>query len=275
MRRIAKYLHKHAKAKETPRQEWRLTRKLGLGTLGMVVFLLLWALAGHLFFNRPGFEQFSGFLPVPTLKALCSLAVDADFWLSVLASLRRILVGIAIAFCLGYPSGLLIGFYLKLRIITYPPIQFVRMISPLSWMPIALLVFASFESAIYFLITMATIWPIVLNTTLGVLRVNRQWIKMARSQGAKSHQVIWFVVVPASVPYILTSLRLALGVGWIVLVPAEYLGISSGLGYIINDARDTMEYDRLMAIVVAIGVLGFLLDGAIQLIRKSFNWVFL
>jgi NitT/TauT family transport system permease protein len=149
------------------------------------------------------------------------------------------------------------------------------MISPLAWMPIALLIFASFESAIHFLVTVATVWPIILNTVAGVSRVNSQWINMARDQGAKDHHLMLHIVIPASVPYILTSLRLALGVAWIVLVPAEFLGVSSGLGYLINDARDTMEYDRLMAVVVAIGILGFLLDGAIQLTlrRLKWNWV--
>lgn len=146
------------------------------------------------------------------------------------------------------------------------------MVSPLSWMPIALLIFASFEGAIYFLITMATIWPIMINTSLGVMHVNPSWIMMARNQGANDRQLITKIVIPAAIPYILTSLRLALGVAWIVLVPAEFLGVSSGLGYLINDARDTMEYDRLMAIVIAIGILGFVLDGSIQLMRKSLNW---
>jgi NitT/TauT family transport system permease protein len=209
------------------------------------------------------------------VKALYLLFLDADFWLSVLASLCRVVVGIFIAFCVGFPSGLLIGFYKKLRFTTDPTIQFLRMISPLAWMPIALLVFESFESAIHFLVTVATVWPIMLNTVAGVSRVNPQWINMARDQGAKDRHLMLRIVVPASVPYILTSLRLALGVAWIVLVPAEFLGVSSGLGYLINDARDTMEYDRLMAVVIAIGILGFLLDGAIKMAlrRLKWNWV--
>jgi NitT/TauT family transport system permease protein len=127
----------------------------------------------------------------------------------------------------------------------------------------------------HFLIAMATVWPIVLNTVVGVSRVNQQWINMARDQGGKDHHLIFHIIVPASVPYVFTSLRLAIGVAWIVLVPAEFLGVSSGLGYLINDARDTMEYDRLMAVVIAIGILGFILDGAIQLAlrRLKWNWV--
>ncbi len=268
MRFIRKYLRKHTRVQELRRD----FHSVGYGLLGVTLFLFLWALCGYILFSKPGYKQFSGFLPLPALDALLLMVTEADFWNSVIASLRRVLIGISIAFIIGFPFGLLIGFYSKLRIITYPPVQFLRMISPLSWMPIALLVFASFESAICFLITMATVWPIILNTMLGVRHVNPQWIKMAQCQGANKHQLIFHIAVPASVPYILTSLRLALGVAWIVLVPAEFLGVSSGLGYMINDARDTMEYDRLMAIIIAIGILGFLLDWSIQLTRKWLNW---
>jgi NitT/TauT family transport system permease protein len=247
-------------------------RMVLLAAVGMGLFFLVWWVGGYFIFSRPQFSQFSGFLPVATIKALARLLVSHEFWPSVVASLRRIGVGIGTAFVLGLPIGLLIGYFRPLRTISYTPIQFVRMISPLSWMPIALLIFATFESAIYFLITMATIWPIIMNSSLGVSRVNPQWIKMAKNQGASDHQVLLYIILPASIPYILTSLRLALGVAWIVLVPVEFLGISSGLGYIINDARDTMEYDRLMAIVLAIGVIGFFLDGSIQLTQKIFRW---
>jgi len=243
------------------------------GILGTGVFVLLWAVLGQVLFTRPGYEQFSAFLPVPAIKALCALLLESSFWLSVLASLRRVVVGISIAFLVGLPCGLLIGYYCRLRLAIDPSIQFLRMVSPLAWMPIALLLFASFESAICFLITIATVWPIILNTTLGVSCVNPQWINMARDQGARDYDLLTRIIVPASVPHILTSLRLALGVAWIVLVPAEFLGVSSGLGYLINDARDTMEYDRLMAVVISIGMLGFVLDWIIQTVRKRFRWV--
>ena len=269
---IRKYLLKHSKASEVANGKRKIS-SLCYGIMGTVFLLLLWALLGYLVFRRPGHEQFSGFLPVPSIKAFFVLILDTDFWSSARASLCRVVVGIFVAFLFGFPGGLLIGYYKKLRVTTNPSIQFLRMISPLAWMPIALLVFKTFESAIHFLITVATVWPIILNTAVGVSRVNPQWINMARDQGAKDHQLILHIVIPASVPYILTSLRLALGVAWIVLVPAEFLGVSSGLGYLINDARDTMEYDRLMAVVISIGILGFLLDGAIQLVQKRFNWV--
>lgn len=242
--------------------------RLGYGLLGSAIFLTLWAAVGYAVFSRPGYEQFSGFLPLAALKALFHLGLDPDFWASVFASLRRVGVGVFLAFVLGVPSGLLIGFYGRIHVVTHAPLQFLRMVSPLSWMPIALLVFPRFEEAIYFLVFMATVWPIILNTVHGVSRVDPQWMLMARNQGATDFQMLAYVVTPASVPYILASLRLAVGVAWIVLVPAEFLGISSGLGYLINDARDTMTYDRLMALILAIGAIGFLLDGVIALFQR-------
>jgi NitT/TauT family transport system permease protein len=267
-----KYLMKHRPSFGHWQGRGNGMRMVVLATVGMGLFFLAWAVGGYFLFSRPRFSQFAGFMPRATLKAMSTLLVSPEFWPSVLASLRRIGVGIGSAFVLGLPIGLLIGYFRTLRTISHTPIQFVRMISPLSWMPIALLIFSTFESAIYFLITMATIWPIIMNSSLGVSRVNPQWIKMAKNQGAGDLQVLLHIILPASIPYILTSLRLALGVAWIVLVPVEFLGISSGLGYIINDARDTMEYDRLMAIVLAIGVIGFFLDGGIQLTQKVFRW---
>ncbi len=239
--------------------------------IGLALFAGIWVLVSGFIFTRPEFSQFKGFLPGPTLAALTDAFQDSRFWLSVFASLRRILVGIFLASVIGFPLGILIGFYPMLRGLSYSSIQFVRMISPLSWMPIALLLFTSFESAVYFLIVMATICPIILNTTIGVLNINPQWIKMALNQGANNFQLIRTIVIPSSMPHMMTSLRLALGVAWIVLVPAEFLGVSSGLGYLINDARDTMEYDKLMAMIIAIGILGFLLDRFFQKLQVTFN----
>lgn len=262
----------------TPRQMglnvFFMPRKFGFRyeLMGLALFAAAWVLVSYIIFSRPQFSQFQGFLPGPTFRALISAFADERFWLSVFTSLRRIVVGISLAAFFGIPIGIVVGFYPRVQGLSYSAIQFVRMISPLSWMPIALLLFASFESAVYFLIVMATICPVILNTTIGVRNINPQWIKMAMNQGAGSYQLIRTIVIPASVPHMLTSLRLALGVAWIVLVPAEFLGVSSGLGYLINDARDTMEYDKLMAMIIAIGILGFTLDRLFQKLQKTLRW---
>ncbi len=242
---------------------------------GMFIFVAVWIAVSFIFSITPGFENFKGFAPVPTFKALFDAVMENRFWVSVWASLKRIGVGIFIAAFLGIPAGIVVGFFPRIRKLTYSPIQFLRMISPLAWMPVAVLVFADFDSAIDFLIAMATIWPIILNTAMGVTNINPQWIKMALNQGADNIQLLRTIIIPFSIPYFLTSLRLALGIAWIVLVPAEFLGVSSGLGYLINDARDTMEYDRLMAMIIAIGILGFILDRILQKIQTAFrySWV--
>ncbi len=272
MNAMERYLKKHSVYVKQPYAEKMMNSGFFMGLVGSLFFVSFWGVGGYFLFTRADLAQFQGFLPLPTLKGLVRLGGDPHFWSSVGASLFRVCLGIIIAFIVGFPVGLIIGFYRKIRALAYPSMQFLRMVSPLSWMPIALLVFSSFESAICFIITMATIWPIVLNTSLGVARVNPGWIMMARNQGASDFQLFTRIIIPASVPYILTSLRLALGVAWIVLVPAEFLGVSSGLGYIINDARDTMEYDLLMAVVLAIGMIGFCLDGSIQFLRRYLNW---
>ena len=240
--------------------------------IGMLCFVLLWCGFSFFLFTKDGSEHLNGFLPLPTLKALVDSMTRSYFWLSAWASFRRVFVGIFIATIIGVPLGIVVGYYPRFRSFTYSPIQFVRMISPLSWMPVALLIFTSFESAVSFLIVMACVCPIILNTAIGVLNVNPQWIKMALNQGAGNIQLIRTIIIPYSIPYMLTSVRLALGIAWIVLVPAEFLGVSSGLGYLINDARDTMEYDRLMAMIIAIGILGFSLDRILQKIQSIFSW---
>lgn len=246
--------------------------KYGLGILGIFIFLILWQMVGYVFSSGYAGKQFLAFLPIPAIRALCLLILDDHFWGSVLVSIYRIFVGIGIGFSIGFPFGLLIGFYRSFHRISNFSIQFIRMISPLSWMPIAIIVFPDFDSAIYFLITIVAIWPILLNTTQGVLNVAPNWMRMAQNQGANNYHLLTRVILPASIPHIHVGLRLALGSAWIVLIPAEYLGVTSGLGYLINDARDTMEYDRLMAIIIAIGIIGYVIDRIFQFIPKRFDW---
>jgi len=240
--------------------------------MGMVFFIFLWCILSYFIFAKEGSEHLRGFLPLPTFKALVDYLTRGNFWLSAWASCRRVFLGIFLASVVGVPLGIIIGYYPVIRKFTYSPIQFIRMISPLSWMPVALLLFASFESAVSFLIVMACVCPILLNTAIGVLNVNPQWVRMAMNQGAGHIQLIRTIIIPHSIPYMLTSIRLALGIAWIVLVPAEFLGVSSGLGYLINDARDTMEYDRLMAMIIAIGIIGYTLDRILQRIQRIFSW---
>ena len=171
------------------------------------------------------------------------------------------------------PIGILIGRSGTARQITNVPFQFLRMISPLSWMPIAILAFSTWEGAIVFLIAVAAVWPVLFSTAAGVRRIDPAWFKVARNLGANPFHLLTVVILPAIAQDILTGIRLALGVAWIVLVPAEYLGVKSGLGYAINDARDTLDYDRLAAVVLIVGLIGFALDAGLQRLIQRLSWL--
>ena len=200
------------------------------------------------------------------------MSVSGDAWRATVPSLTRIGQGLVWAFVLGAPIGLAIGSLPLLERMVALPFQILRMVSPLAWMPIAVLAFPTWDGAIVFLITAAAVWPIVFATAAGVKRIDPVWLAMARNLGGGRASVLRAVVIPAVAQDILTGLRLALGVAWIVLVPAEFLGVTSGLGYAINDARDTLSYDRLAALVLLIGIIGFLLDAAIGAAIRRARW---
>ena len=133
--------------------------------------------------------------------------------------------------------------------------------------------FPTWDSAIIFLVAVAAIWPVLFSTAHGVRRIDPAWFKVARNLGARPWHMLFVIICPAIAQDTLTGIRLALGVAWIVLVPAEFLGVTSGLGYAINDARDTLEYDRLAATVVIIGIIGFTLDLICQQLIAHLSWL--
>ncbi len=240
--------------------------------IGIVTLLLAWWFGGWLIANNPDTESFAGFAPAPAFARLLELTENGAVFTAIMPSLARIGLGLLWATLIGVPVGVAIGLYAGLREVTHVPFQFLRMISPLAWMPIAVLAFSSWDGAIVFLIAIAAVWPILFSTAQGVRRIDPLWFKVARNLGADSIQMLRRIILPAIGQDIFAGIRLAVGVAWIVLVPAEYLGVTSGLGYAINDARDTLEYDTLAAMVVVIGIIGFLLDAVCVNLIKRFSW---
>jgi len=244
----------------------------GYSTIGIFCLLLAWWIGGWMIAQNPDVASFADFAPEPAFARLVELTQNGTVIKSIIPSMERIGLGLLWAVLIGVPIGVAIGLYASLREITHIPFQFLRMISPLAWMPIAVLAFSTWNSAIVFLITIAAIWPILFSTAQGVRRIDPLWIKVAKNLGAGGFQMLRRIILPAIGQDIFAGIRLAVGVAWIVLVPAEYLGVTSGLGYAINDARDTLEYDSLAAIVVVIGILGFFLDGICVKLIKKFSW---
>lgn len=248
-------------------------RGLASGVIGIAGLLFVWWLGGRAVANSPGMFAFSMFAPEPALTRLWQMVLAGEVWDMSIPSLYRVGLGLVFAISIGVPVGIAIGRVAFLREVTNIPFQFLRMISPLSWMPIAVIAFATWDAAIIFLIAVAAVWPIMFSTAAGLRRLDPAWLKVARNLGASPWHQLTTVILPAIAIDILTGIRLALGVAWIVLVPAEYLGVTSGLGYAINDARDTLDYSRLAATVVVIGIIGFFLDYICLKAVQHLNWV--
>ncbi|MDI2142684.1 MULTISPECIES: ABC transporter permease [unclassified Pseudomonas] len=229
-----------------------------LGAVGLLGLLLLWWLGVHLAGGGDGLA--ARFSPQATLVSLVELLGRAELYEHVLVSLKRIMVGLLLALLIGVPLGLMIGSYRHLESATTPAFQFLRMISPLSWMPVVVMLMGVGDQPIYFLLTFAAIWPILLNTAAGVRQLDPRWLQLSRSLSATRWETLRKVILPGVLGHVLTGVRLSIGILWIVLVPCEMLGVSAGLGYFILDTRDRLAYSELMAMVLMIGVLGFALD---------------
>ena len=238
--------------------------------LGLLVGLVIWQITVSIWAARVPLA--TSFLPQRTLADAVRLISSGVLLPHIAATLIRVGVGLALALAVGVPVGLMIGYWRRLELSTSALFQFIRMVSPLAWMPVAIMIFGVGNPPIYFLLAVASVWPLLINTAHGVSHVDRQWIRAARALGANEWGVLRRVVLPAIVPDVLTGLRLAVGVAWIVLVPAEMLGVNTGLGYYILDTRDRFSYGELMTVILVIGVIGYGLDAIIQHLRRRFSW---
>ncbi len=237
---------------------------LGIG--GLLCLLIFWWAGIHLFGNADGLS--GRFSPQATFASLWELLGRAELYEHALISLKRIFVGLSLALLIGVPLGLLIGSSRNLEAATTPAFQLLRMISPLSWMPVVVMLMGVGDQPIYFLLTFAAVWPILLNTVAGVRQLDPRWLQLSRSLSATRWETLSKVIVPGIVGHVLTGARLSIGILWIVLVPCEMLGVSAGLGYFILDTRDRLAYSELMAMVVVIGLLGFALDASARNLHR-------
>lgn len=246
-----------------------LPRSVTLGSLGLTVLLALWWLATGAFFEEGSFAY--RFSPATALPVFVDLLSGPDIWTHIAVSLKRVLVGLAIALAIGAPLGVLVGASRRVEDSTSPAFQFLRMTSPLSWMPIAIMVFGVGDMPIYFLLAFAAVWPVLLNTAAGVRQLDPHWLLLGRSLAATKLETLIHITIPGILGHVLTGLRLAIGISWIVLVPCEMLGVQAGLGYFILDTRDRLAYPELMATVLVIGIIGFLLDFGARMIASRFS----
>lgn len=244
-----------------------LLARWGWGLLGLLFGLGVWTLlTSGLVTDDP---VIGGMSPAATWSGFGDLLDRGVLFSDAGVSLYRLVAGLAVAALLGIPLGLWLGLRRRVEAVAGPLVQFLRMISPLSWAPIAVAVFGIGNEPVIFLVAAAAIWPIMLSTSAGVQAMDSGYLDVARTMGASGWERLTRVVIPAVRPSMLGGIRLALGTAWIVLVPAEMLGVRSGLGYQILNARDQLAYDQVMAVILVIGILGFALDSLSRVVFRS------
>ena len=192
-------------------------------------------------------------------------------------SLYRVAMGYTLAVLTGIPAGLALGWYPAAATAVNPMIQIMRPISPLAWIPLAIVWFGAGDMASIFLIYLGSVFPIVVATMNGVRNVPRMFSQAAQNFGLSPARMLGRVVLPAALPQVIVGLRIALGVAWLVMVAAEMIAATSGLGYLIIDSRDAgKRYDLVVAGMLLIGLIGLALDLGMRRLEKlkSVRWGF-
>lgn len=207
--------------------------------------------------------------PHATWLALVQIVRSQRLWGDVAASLFRVTWGFFLAAGIGVPVGLVVGWSARSFRAFNPIIQGLRPISPIAWIPIAILWFGIGDGAGIFLIFYAAFFPIAVGTMAAVRNISLVHQRSAMNFGLRGLELFRHVVFPAALPQIITSLRIALGVAWLVIVAAEMVGMDSGLGYLINDARNMgSRYDLVVATMIVIGAIGIVLDLLIRQLER-------
>jgi NitT/TauT family transport system permease protein len=215
--------------------------------------------------------------PLSVEKGLAQLLHQHVLWADIGDSLRRVALGFGLAALIAIPLGLALGWYPALNQVVNPVIQILRPISPIAWIPVAILFFGVGERPAVFLIFLSAFFPILVACVSGVSNVPLIFRRAGRNFGLSPTQVLAKVVFPAALPQILIGLRIALGVAWLVVVAAEMIAVDSGLGYLVIDSRNSgKRYDLVVAAMLVIGLIGLMLDLGFRWLEKirSVRWGF-
>lgn len=193
------------------------------------------------------------------------------FW-QILASLERVFAGFVLAIIVGVPIGLLVGMSKNFQYALEPFIQIFKPVSPLAWLPLLLFVFQDINTTAISTIFVTSIWPIIINTALGVKNVNEDYLNVAKVLQFTSIEKITKIILPVAVPYIFTGMRLSLGIAWLVIVAAEMLTGGIGIGFWIWDEYNNLAYHNIIIGIILVGLIGFILDVIMGKIADYFDY---
>ncbi|AST68744.1 nitrate ABC transporter, permease protein [Kosakonia cowanii] len=243
------------------------------GLLGAVVLIALWQVAA---LNSKGFPT-----PLQTWEAAKTLFAEPFYidgpndmgigW-NVLASLERVALGFGLAALVGIPVGFLIGRFRFIARMFGPLIALLRPVSPLAWLPIGLLLFQRAEPASTWTIFICSIWPMILNTAEGVMRIPQDYLNVARVLKLSEFTVMRKILFPAVLPHILTGVRLSIGIAWLVIVAAEMLTGGVGIGFWIWNEWNNLNVQNIIIAILLIGVVGMALEQGLMAIARRFSY---
>jgi len=213
--------------------------------------------------------------PLQVVTGTLELAEDGTLWEHIGASLFRVGCGFGLAALIAIPLGLWMGRVDGAYITLNPIFQILRPISPIAWIPLAILWFGVGNVSPVFLIFIASVFPMIVQTASGVHTIEKRYLRAAENFGVSRTTLFRLVIVPAVLPEIIVGMRIALGVAWLVVVAAEMIALRSGLGYLIMDSRNAgNRYDLVIAGMIIIGIIGLILDVVMRKLEglKSVRW---
>ncbi|WPB55572.1 ABC transporter permease [Xylophilus sp. GOD-11R] len=236
---------------------------------GLVAFFALWQLLSVLGFIN------SFMLPSPwgVLEALWVMLQDGTLMTNLGASLLRVAVGYCLAMVVGLSLGFLCGSVRQVSDFVRPVIEALRPIPPLAWVPISILWFGLGDASAYFLVFLGCVFPLFFGAYTAVRSLDRNQLNAALCLGAGRWLMLRDVLIPASLPIVMPSLRLALGIGWMCVVTAELIAAQTGLGYLIQQSRMVFQIQNVVAGMATIGLVGFLMSNLLERIeRRVLAW---
>lgn len=259
-------------------REWKQRMLSGASALaysmtGFSILLGIWAIIAAVTTDFPG--------PRPTLKVLYEMLLDPFYvygpndmgiGLQLWSSLVRVFAGFSLATLVAVPLGMLMGANVVCRRIFYPIVQVLKPVSPLAWFPIGLVAFQSASTATIFIIFITSIWPTLINTAFGVSSIPSDHKNVAKVFGFSHWKYLTKVVLPYSLPHIMTGLRLSIGVAWLVIVAGEMLSGGTGIGFFVWDSWNALSLEKVIAAILIIGLVGLLLDSLFSFFEKKLTY---
>ena len=254
------------------RRRAEIAARVAAPVLGLLVFLTVWYAIAQM-----------GTIPGPARTWEAARVVFSDpfyrngpndqgiAW-KIGGSLSRVGIGFGLAALVGIPLGFMIGRFLFLRNMAEPVISLLRPVSPLAWLPIGLLVFKGADPAAIWTIFISSIWPMVINTAVGVQRIPQDYLNVARVLNLSEWKVFSKILFPAVLPYMLTGVRLSIGVAWLVIVAAEMLTGGVGIGFWVWDEWNNLKVENIIIAIFVIGIIGRLLEHALLLLAKRWQY---